>query len=135
MDDVVGVEDLESFQDIEGYLPYEIFAEFMMFFILLFYEALGDGKVTARSPPSAYSMSMQSVLPNSSMKALLYDMILGESMEARRRTSLSALSFYLALSCIILICFIAKTSLSDLPLRTFMTRPKLPEPSYFKNSN
>ena len=71
MDDAVGVEDLESFENIEGYLPNEILAEFMVFFILLFYEALDDGKSTARSPPSAYSMSMQSVLPNSSKKALL----------------------------------------------------------------
>lgn len=107
MDDVVGMQDFKAPKDMKGHLPDEILAKLLVLLNLLFDEALGNGNDTARSPPSAYSMRIQRVLPNSSKKALLYEMMLGESIEARSRTSLSALSFSLALSCIILICFMA----------------------------
>lgn len=86
MDDIAVVESLKSSQDIVGDLPDEIFCELLSFISFLFNESLSDESSTARSPPSAYSMSMQRVLPISSKKADLYEMTLGESMEARRRT-------------------------------------------------
>lgn len=88
---------------------------------------------TARSPPSAYYINMHRVLPIYSKKALLYEITLGESIDARSLTSFKALSFYLALSCIILICFMAKTSLSALCFLTLITLPKLPVPNSFRN--
>jgi hypothetical protein len=71
MDDMVGVQDLETPEDIEGHLPDEVLAELLVLLILPFDETLGNGRDTARSPPSAYSIKMQRVLPNYSKKALL----------------------------------------------------------------
>ena len=86
MDDMIGMEDLQSHKDVISDLPDEVFIDFLMLLYLFLDQPLNKQNFTATSPPSAYSISMQSVLPNSSKKALLYEMILGESMEARRRT-------------------------------------------------
>ena len=65
MYDMVVMEYFEPFENVVGYLPYKILAEFLQFFFFLLDEALGDKRDTARSPPSANSMRMQRVLPNS----------------------------------------------------------------------
>lgn len=65
MDNLVVVEDLESSQDIVGDLPNEILGEFMAFLSLPLDETLDKIKNTARSPPSANSIRMQRVEPNS----------------------------------------------------------------------
>ena len=65
MDDLVIMEDLESSQDIVGDLPNEILGEFMAFLSLPLDETLDKIRNTARSPPSANSIRMQRVEPNS----------------------------------------------------------------------
>jgi hypothetical protein len=71
MYNLVGVEYLESVEDVEGHGPDEVFLYFLAFFYLLFDDCLHGGIGTARSPPLAYSMMMQRVLPSYSKKAVL----------------------------------------------------------------
>ncbi len=71
MYNVVVMEYFESLKDVVGDLPDEVLTELIHFFLFLLDETLGDEKYTARSPPSANSMRMQRVLPNSSKKARL----------------------------------------------------------------
>lgn len=88
----------------------------------------------AKSPPSANSMTIDKMLPHYWKKAPLYLITLGESIEASSLTSFKALSFYLGVSDIILIVFMAKMPRSSFRL-TLTTRPKLPQPSSLITSN
>lgn len=69
VNDIAIMESLQSSKNIVGNLPDKVFCELLSFVPLLLDESLSDELSTARSPPSAYSMRMQRVLPISSKKA------------------------------------------------------------------
>ena len=58
MNYAVLVEGVEGFEKIEGDLPYEILVEFLASLFFPLDETLAKIKSTARSPPSAYSITM-----------------------------------------------------------------------------
>jgi len=56
------------------------------FLYFLLDQTLNEIGITARSPPSAYYIKMQRVLPNYSKKADLYEITLGLSIDANSLT-------------------------------------------------
>lgn len=92
------MEHSQSFKDVVSNLPDKVFTNLLMLFNFFLNETLNDKINTAISPPSANSIRMQRVLPSYSKNALLYEIILGESIDASNLTSFRALSFSLALS-------------------------------------
>lgn len=69
MNDAIIMERLQSFEYIIGTLPDEVFANLLVFIDFTLYQTLNQHIFTAKSPPSAYYIKMQRVLPNSSKKA------------------------------------------------------------------
>jgi hypothetical protein len=69
MDYLTVVKSLESFEKIIGYLPDEVLIEALCLLSFTFDHGLDMRVCTARSPPSAYSMTMLRVLLALSKKA------------------------------------------------------------------
>lgn len=113
------------------HLPYKVFIELLILLSLLCDHSLHKMKSTARSPPSAYSITIQRVALVLSKKAVWYEITLGELIDARSRISFKAESFYLSERLAILICLIATYYLSLPRLLALMTLPKLPLPNSF----
>ena len=70
MNYITFMQNVQSFQEVIGYLPYEILVKPLISLSFSFDYALNKKESTARSPPSAYSITMQRLLVWESKKAL-----------------------------------------------------------------